>query len=86
MEADLSFPGPKYYQFIRYFAIRIGSLSFANTPLLIALAGRNNILIWLTGWSFDTFQLYHRWIARVVLAEATAHVIAYTLYTTLPGI
>jgi hypothetical protein len=60
-------------------------LSFANTPLLIA-PGRNNILIWLTGWSFDTFQVYHRWIARIVLAQATAHVIPYILYCALPGI
>jgi hypothetical protein len=85
LKTDLSFPGPKYYQFLRYFANRIGSMSFANTPLLIALAGRNNILIWLTGWSFDTFQVYHRWIARIVLAQATAHVITYSLYCALPG-
>jgi hypothetical protein len=83
--ADPSFPGPTYYQYLRYFANRIGSLSFANTPLLIALAGRNNIFIWMTGWSFDTFQVYHRWIARIVLSQATAHVIAYTLYLVLPG-
>jgi predicted ferric reductase len=80
-----SFPGPTYYQFLRYFANRVGTLSFANTPLLISLAGRNNILTSLTGWSFDTFQRYHRWVARIVLLEATAHVIAYTLYTVLPG-
>ena len=40
---------------------------------------RNNVLLWLTGWSFSTFNQFHRWIARVATLEAVIHSIAYTV-------
>jgi len=52
---------------------RTGVLATLNMIPLFLLAGRNNPLIWLLGISFDTYNLIHRWIGRIVVAEATAH-------------
>lgn len=41
-------------------------------------SGRNNIFIPLTGWSFSTFNLFHRHIARVATIQAIVHSVAYT--------
>lgn len=68
-------------QLRRYIANRTGILAFAQLPLLFLFAGRNNIMMWVTGWSFDTFNVYHRWIARVMVALAITHGVAYTIIT-----
>ena len=52
---------------------RTGTLSVLNMIPLFVLAGRNNPLIWLLGISFDTYNLIHRWIGRIVVLEAVAH-------------
>lgn len=51
----------------------------ANLPLMWTFAMRNNVLIWFSGWNFATFNIFHRWIARVVVAELIAHAVAYSL-------
>jgi Ferric reductase like transmembrane component len=40
---------------------------------------RNNVLLWVTGWSFSTFNKFHKWVARVVTVEAILHSIGYTV-------
>ncbi|KAK3723487.1 hypothetical protein LTR37_001739 [Vermiconidia calcicola] len=35
--------------------------------------GRNNPLIWLLGISFDSYNMIHRWIGRIVVLEAVLH-------------
>lgn len=50
---------------------------------LILLAGRNNPLIWILGISFDTFNLIHRWIGRLVVVEALAHTLAWMVSKSL---
>ncbi|QDS72601.1 hypothetical protein FKW77_001484 [Venturia effusa] len=52
---------------------RMGVLSFANLPLVILYAGRNNILLWLTNWSHGTFLLLHRWLAFICTLQACLH-------------
>ena len=52
---------------------RTGTIAVLNMIPLFLLAGRNNPLIWLLGISFDTYNLLHRWIGRIVIIEATAH-------------
>ena len=52
---------------------RTGTLSVLNMIPLFVLAGRNNPLIWLLGISFDTYNLIHRWVGRIVVLEACAH-------------
>lgn len=53
-------------------------MCIANMPLVWLFASRNNILLWVTGWSFATFNRFHRWVARVAVAQIVAHAVAYT--------
>lgn len=43
---------PVNFQLWRYVADRTGIMAFYNLPLLWMLAGRNDFLIWLTGWTY----------------------------------
>ncbi|MCJ1308566.1 hypothetical protein MMC25_002219 [Agyrium rufum] len=52
---------------------RTGHLAVVNMVGLFVLAGRNNPLIGILRVSFDTFNLFHRWIGRVVVLQAIAH-------------
>ncbi|KAI4231518.1 MAG: hypothetical protein L6R40_007712 [Gallowayella cf. fulva] len=56
---------------------RTGHLAFVNMMPLMVFAGRNNVLIPLLRVSFDTFNIFHRWISRLVVAEAAAHTLAW---------
>ncbi|KAH6624769.1 ferric reductase like transmembrane component-domain-containing protein [Chaetomium sp. MPI-SDFR-AT-0129] len=56
---------------------RTGYLAVANMIPLFLMAGRNNPLIPLLGMSFDTFNLLHRWLGRIVILEALAHTLAF---------
>lgn len=59
------------------FRNRTGVMSVLNMIPLFLLAGRNNPFIALTGISFDTMNLIHRWFGRIVVLEALCHTIAY---------
>lgn len=41
-------------------------------------SGRNNIFLWATGWTYATFNVFHRNIARVATLEAIVHAISYS--------
>ena len=56
---------------------RTGILATTNIVILVIMAGRNNPLIGLLKISFDTFNLFHRWIGRLVIAESVIHVLAW---------
>lgn len=56
---------------------RTGVLSVVNMVPLILFAGRNNPLIKWLDLSFDTFNLLHRWLGRIVALEAIAHTLAF---------
>ncbi|KAJ3557207.1 hypothetical protein NPX13_g9975 [Xylaria arbuscula] len=56
---------------------RSGTLAVVNMVPLIILAGRNNPLIPLLQVSFDTYNLLHRWMGRMVVLEALVHTIAW---------
>ncbi|KNG89121.1 FRE family ferric-chelate reductase [Aspergillus nomiae NRRL 13137] len=66
-------------QLLRYIADRTGILSFANIPLIWLFAGRNNVFIWATGWSFATFNLFHRHIAWIATIQAVVHTLLYVV-------
>ncbi|KAH9928078.1 ferric reductase like transmembrane component-domain-containing protein [Fomitopsis serialis] len=81
-----TFEGNTYWtnppsQLARYLADRTGIIAYANLPLLWLLAGRNDLLLWLTGWSFSTFNVFHRYVARVATVEAIAHSFGYTAFS-----
>ncbi|KAL9001944.1 MAG: hypothetical protein Q9188_005102 [Gyalolechia gomerana] len=56
---------------------RTGHLAFVNMMPLMIFAGRNNVLISLLRVSFDTFNIFHRWISRLVVVESLAHTFAW---------
>lgn len=56
---------------------RTGTLATANLIPLVILAGRNNPLIPLVGLSFDTWNFFHRWLARLVALESLAHTFSW---------
>ncbi|KAF4633018.1 hypothetical protein G7Y89_g5107 [Cudoniella acicularis] len=52
---------------------RTGHLAVINMIPLFLFAARNNPLITVLGISFDSFNLFHRWIGRIVVIQAIAH-------------
>lgn len=56
--------------------VTTGTLAVANLIPLVLTAGRNNPLIPLLRISFDTFNLFHRWLGRIVVTECVAHTAA----------
>ena len=56
---------------------RSGHLATLNMIALVLFAGRNNPLIRLLRISFDTFNLFHRWLGRLVVLESVIHTIAW---------
>lgn len=58
---------------------RSGVLALANMVPLIILAGRNNVLIPMLKISFDTYNLLHRWMGRMVVLEAIIHTLAWMI-------
>lgn len=63
---------------------RTGTLAALNLIPTILFALRNNPLITLLQVSYDDFNLFHRWAARITIAEAIAHTAAW-LYNTAHG-
>lgn len=58
---------------------RSGTLALVNMVPLIIMAGRNNPLISLLKISFDTYNLLHRWMGRIVVAEVIIHTVAWAI-------
>lgn len=44
-----------------------------NMASLFVFSARNNPLIPLLGIPFDTFNLFHRWVGRIVVVQSLAH-------------
>jgi ferric-chelate reductase len=56
-------------------AVRAAWLAIAQVPLLILLAGKNNLIGFVSGVSYERLNVIHRWVARVLLFLVTLHVI-----------
>jgi predicted ferric reductase len=69
----------KSAQLLRYVSDRTGIVSLANFPLIWLFGMRNDVLLWLTGWGFGTFNAFHRWVARIATVQAVVHSIGYTI-------
>ncbi|KAL7269290.1 ferric-chelate reductase Frp1 [Rhizina undulata] len=53
--------------------LRAGWLTVTQFPLLILLAGKNNLIGYVAGVSYERLQVLHRWVARAMLLTATLH-------------
>lgn len=58
---------------------RSGTLAVLNMVPLFLLAGRNNPLIPLLRLSFDTYNLLHRWLGRLIVLESLVHTSAWAV-------
>ncbi|KAJ5901775.1 hypothetical protein N7495_002303 [Penicillium taxi] len=58
---------------------RSGTLAVLNMVPLFLLAARNNPLISILHISFDTYNLMHRWLGRIVVLEAVTHTVAWAV-------
>ncbi|KAG8996567.1 hypothetical protein FRB93_000709 [Tulasnella sp. JGI-2019a] len=59
---------------IDYMAHHAARLVFANLPLVIGLAAKNNVISYITGFSYESLNVFHRWCARLILILSTIHV------------
>lgn len=57
----------------RYPGDRVGILSLYGLLLSFLFAGRNNFLIWVTGWKQSTFLTFHKWISRITFIGVLIH-------------
>jgi hypothetical protein len=73
----LSYTEADKYSIVAELRGRSGDLAVVNMVGLVILAGRNNPLISLLQISFDTYNLLHRWMGRMVVFEALVHTAAW---------
>jgi predicted ferric reductase len=52
---------------------RAGFVTICQLPLIFLLAGKQNIIGFLTGLSYERLNWFHRWIARTLWLSATIH-------------
>ena len=52
---------------------RTGTIAVVNMIPLVLLAGRNNPLIILLNIPYGSFNMVHRWLGRIVVAESVVH-------------
>ncbi|PRT55792.1 Ferric reductase transmembrane component 3 [Wickerhamiella sorbophila] len=65
---------------------RSGIMPMFKLPFLFFFAGRNNFLIWMTGWDYNVFSMWHRWLARFATLDVLIHWAAYSVgVATIPG-
>lgn len=62
--------GAGYWQFL---GVRAGWLATAQIPLLVALAGKRNLIGMLCGIPYVRLNIYHRWASRGLLLLSTFH-------------
>jgi predicted ferric reductase len=72
-------------QVSRYLGDRAGLLAIAQLPVVFVFAQRNDPLLWITGWSFVTYNRFHRWVARLCMMLAIVHSVSYSVYTYRAG-
>ncbi|KAK7942460.1 uncharacterized protein PG986_011573 [Apiospora aurea] len=73
------------FELCEYVGNRTGILSLVNVSIAVLFAGRNSLLLAVTGWSQTTSLTFHRWAARVATVQAVVHSIVYTLAYFEPG-
>ncbi|CAL3962684.1 hypothetical protein PZA11_000234 [Diplocarpon coronariae] len=74
---DIGWNGVNRYQVAAELRGRSGMISVSNMIPLVIFAGRNNPLIAVLQISFDTYNLMHRWLGRIVMFEALIHTMCW---------
>jgi predicted ferric reductase len=52
---------------------RAGVMAMGNVVALFLFAARNNVLLWITDWSYSTYLLLHRWLGYWAVFHTVLH-------------
>lgn len=80
-----SFFDSVFGEMVRYIADRSGIIALDSVPILVILAGRNSLLTCFTGMPYSTLIVYHKWILRGMLFNASIHSALYILISFARG-
>ena len=88
--AVLTFAVQPYYRERRGYgspplAIRTGLMAIACTPVLFALAGKTNVVTWLTGVGHEKLNVIHRWVAYMCFALSLVHTVPFLVQPVNEG-
>lgn len=78
----------RWKEMMRYCSDRSGIMGTILIPLFVLFGMRNNILIWITGWSYSRFNAFHRAIARIsyallIIHSVTKHIFAASYHGSM---
>lgn len=77
----------KTQQWNKSLAIRSAFMIMWKLPLIFCFSSRNNICLLLGHpWSLDTFNVFHKWIARITIIDVFIHGIAISLVKAEQGL
>ncbi|KAF2798531.1 hypothetical protein K505DRAFT_333378 [Melanomma pulvis-pyrius CBS 109.77] len=82
--AILPWPQQRYLQAYSRFgapplSVRCALIMSALTPLTVALAGKVNVITWITGVSYTKLNVYHRYISYVIFCLGTVHTVPHLM-------
>lgn len=66
-------------------ADRTGIIGTVQLPLIFLFSSRNNFLIWITGLSYRSFQMFHKWTSRIVFVLLLLHCAFYLTFVNVRG-
>lgn len=66
-------------------ADRTGIIATVQLPLVYLFSTRNNIFSKLTGLSYRSFQMFHKWTSRVVFVLLVLHCSFYLMFVNVRG-
>ncbi|KAK0733772.1 ferric reductase like transmembrane component-domain-containing protein [Lasiosphaeria miniovina] len=71
---------PLRWDFFFIFADRAGFVFIVNLPLLYLLAAKNQPLRWLTGFSYEALNIFHRRVGELLCFEALVHFVGMLVW------
>ncbi|KAF2190469.1 hypothetical protein K469DRAFT_488130, partial [Zopfia rhizophila CBS 207.26] len=66
-------------------SVRCAMMISALTPLTVALAGKVNIITWMTGVGYEKLNVYHRYVSYVIFCLATIHTVPHLIAPVQDG-
>ncbi|ODQ48227.1 hypothetical protein PICMEDRAFT_31729 [Pichia membranifaciens NRRL Y-2026] len=66
-------------------ADRTGIIGTVQLPIVFLFSLRNNLFSNITGMSYRTFQMFHKWTSRVVFVLLVLHCAFYLLFVNVRG-
>jgi len=64
---------------------RAGTMAMGNTVAIFLFSSRNNVLLYLTDWSYSTYLLLHRWLGYCAVGHTVIHSAMLWRYYVIQG-